>query len=416
LTARLDDAAPAASRAGTDSAYAWLRLASAVMLGTIGGVGMWSVVVALPAVETAFSATRAAASLSFTLTMLGFAAGGIVIGRLVDRFGILRPVIGGGAALGLGYLAAAQAQSLWQFAAAQGLLIGFGSAATFGPLMADVSLWFTRRRGLAVAICAAGNYFAGVVWPPIVQHLIAADGWRVAHAAIGVVCLAVMPLVALVLRRPAPTCSPAAAAPARAPATFRVAPGVLQALLVVAGVACCTAMSMPQAHIVAYCSDLGYGSARGAQMLSLMLGFGIVSRIASGFVADRIGGLATLLVGSLLQGTALVLYLLFDSLASLYVVSALFGLFQGGIVPSYAIIVREYFPAREAATRVGVVLMATLIGMAFGGWISGAIFDLTGSYRGAFANGLLWNLANGAIVLALLVLRRRGGRLQNVML
>ena len=164
---------------------------------------------------------------------------------------------------------------------------------------------------------------------------------------------------------------------------------------------------MPQVHIVAYCGDLGYGVARGAEMLSLMLGFGIISRVASGFVADRIGGLATLLIGSTLQGVALVLYLLFDGLWSLYVISVLFGLFQGGIVPSYAIIVREYFRPDDAATRVGLVLMATLFGMAIGGWLSGAIFDWTGSYAAAFANGAAWNLVNILIVGWLLM--RTGG-------
>jgi MFS family permease len=161
-------------------------------------------------------------------------------------------------------------------------------------------------------------------------------------------------------------------------------------------------MSMPQVHIVAYCGDLGYGVARGAEMLSLMLGFGIISRVSSGFIADRIGGVRTLLLGSVLQGVALVFYLLFDGLTSLYVISALFGLFQGGIVPSYAIIVREYFPPREAGTRLGLVLMATLLGMALGGWMSGVIFDLTGSYTAAFANGIAWNLVNVSIMVWLL--------------
>jgi MFS family permease len=168
-------------------------------------------------------------------------------------------------------------------------------------------------------------------------------------------------------------------------------------------------MSMPQVHIVAYCGDLGYGVARGAEMLSLMLGFGIFSRLGSGFLADRIGGVATLLLGSTLQGVALVLYLFFDGLTSLYVVSALFGLFQGGIVAMYAVIVREYFPPQEAGTRLGIVLMATLLGMALGGWMSGVIFDLTGSYRAAFVNGLLWNLVNVSIAIWLLM--RPGRRL-----
>ena len=192
-----------------------------------------------------------------------------------------------------------------------------------------------------------------------------------------------------------------------------ISPNALQAVLCLAGLSCCVAMAMPQVHIVAYCGDLGYGVARGAEMLSLMLGFGMVSRIASGFVADRIGGVATLLLSSALQGVALFLYLLFDGLASLYVISALFGLFQGGIVPMYAIVVREYFPPRQAGTLVGLVITATIFGMALGGWMSGAIFDLTGSYWQAFANGFLWNLLNIAIAL-FLMLRRRARAQQSV--
>ncbi len=159
---------------------------------------------------------------------------------------------------------------------------------------------------------------------------------------------------------------------------------------------------MPQVHIVAYCSDLGFGAARGAEMLSLMLGFGIVSRLGSGWISDHIGGLRTLLLGSILQGVALLLFVPYGGLTTLYVVSALFGLFQGGIVPAYALVVREYFTPREAGARVGTVLMATLFGMALGGWMSGAIFDLTGSYRAAFINGIAWNLLNVSVVAFLL--------------
>jgi MFS family permease len=182
-----------------------------------------------------------------------------------------------------------------------------------------------------------------------------------------------------------------------------------QVLLCIAGVACCVAMAMPQVHIVAYCSDLGFGAARGAEMLSLMLACGIVSRLVSGAICDRIGGLRTLLLGSVLQGVALLLFIPFDGLVSLYVISALFGLFQGGIVPSYAIIVREHFPPAEAGTRVGLVLTSTLLGMALGGWLSGKVFDLSGSYQAAFVNGVAWNLVNLAIVVWLLwrVTRRR---------
>jgi MFS family permease len=289
------------------------------------------------------------------------------------------------------------------------VLIGLGASATFGPLMADSSQWFTRRRGIAVGFASSGNYLAGTLWPPLLQHFIATQGWRATHIGIGVLCAITMLPLLLALRRRSPMHPVASANPFAGSSALRLSPNALQVVLCVAGVACCVAMSMPQVHIVAYCGDLGYGVARGAEMLSLMLGFGIVSRIASGLIADRIGGVAALLLGSVLQGVALFLYLLSDGLASLYVISALFGLFQGGIIPMYAIIVREYFPAREAGTRLGIVLMATLIGMALGGWMSGAMFDLTGSYRAAFVNGLLWNLLN--VCIALWLLMRPGGQL-----
>ena len=287
------------------------------------------------------------------------------------------------------------------------MLIGLlGCSTTFAPLVADTSLWFNRRRGIAVAICASGNYLAGAVWPPILQYSFDTVGWRATYVGIGIFCAAAM------LAPRAGAAAPAAGARSHlrgeshsgeASDPLGLSPNALMVLLVIAGVACCVAMSMPQVHIVAYCGDLGYGAARGAEMLSIMLAFGIVSRLASGWICDRIGGLRTLLLGSVLQGIALVLFLPFDGLVSLYVVSAMFGLFQGGIVPSYAIIVREYFPPREAGVRTGIVLMATLFGMAFGGWMSGAIFDMTGSYRAAFINGIAWNLLNLTIATWLLL-------------
>jgi MFS family permease len=342
--------------------------------------------------------------------MVGFAFGGVLMGRLADRFGVLVPVCLGTIALAAGYCLSALAENLWQFSLVHGVLIGFlGSSATFSPLIADISHWFERRRGIAVAICASGSYLAGTVWPPIVQQMIGTIGWRQTHLGIGFFCIATMLPLALALRRQRPSRDRQRGAPAPRPiqAGSGVSRGALQGLLVVAGLSCCVAMSMPQVHIVAYCGDLGYGAARGAEMLSLMLGFGIVSRVASGWIADQIGGVATLLLGSVLQGFALLLYVWFDGLTSLYVISALFGLFQGGIVPSYALVVREYFPPAEAGTRVGIVIMATLFGMALGGWMSGLIFDLTGSYQLAFTNGLMWNLLNISIVAWLL---SRSGR------
>ena len=289
-----------------ESPYAWLRLATVVALSAVGGVCMWSVVVALPAIQADFGVDRAAASMPYTLAMIGFAGGGVVIGRLVDRFGILIPLTLGTTSLAAGYICVGLSPNLTLVALAH-TLMGFGCSATFGPLMADVSHWFSRRRGIAVAIAASGNYIAGTIWPPLVQHFIATQGWRATHIAIGILCFCIMLPLSLPLRRrlDAHESVSAGAAAARKQAEAPFSPRTLQILLCVAGVACCVAMSMPQVHIVAYCGDLGYGVARGAEMLSLMLGFGIVSRIASGFIADRIGGVRTLLLGSLLQGTAL---------------------------------------------------------------------------------------------------------------
>jgi MFS family permease len=372
-----------------DSAEAWRRLALALGIGAMGSVGMWSVVVALPVVQASFGATRAEVSIAFTFAMLGFGFGGVVIGRITDRVGIVPAIAFGALALLGGYLIAGLSTSLWQFIIAHAF-IGLGSSATFAPLMAEVSHWFERRRGIAVTIAASGNYVGGAIWPPIVEHGMVAYGWQATHIAIGFVAAALMLLLLVMLRarmRGTERHGSAIAAAPRVDLNIGVNP--LTAILSIASISCCVAMAMPQVHIVAYCGDLGYGVARGAQMLSMMLAFGIVSRIGSGMIADRFGGLVTLLIGSV------------------DVISALFGLFQGGLVPSYALIVRETMPAREAATRVGIVIFASVIGMSFGGWVSGAIFDATGSYRAAFLNGVAWNIVNMAVAL-MLVLRARG--------
>jgi MFS family permease len=390
-----------------DSRRAWSRLAVAVLIGSLGSVGMWSVVVALPVVQTEFAATRGTASLAFTLVMLGFGSGGVLTGKITDRYGIVTAIGLGIGILGLGYIGAGMASSIWQFILVH-FLIGLSSSATFGPLMAEASHWFNRYRGLAVAIAASGNYVGGTIWPSVLSWGMQTYGWRNSHIAVGVFTAVAMTLALIVLRMLMGAGAQRDHVNAPPPRVdLRLSTNALTAILGLASIACCVAMSMPQVHIVAYCGDLGYGVTRGAEMLSLMLGFGIISRIGSGFLADRIGGIATLLIGSVAQGTALMFYLFFDSLSSLYVISAMFGLFQGGIVPSYAIIVREAMPASEAATRVGIVIFASVFGMSFGGWISGVIFDATGSYGAAFLNGVAWNLVNVTIMVSLLI-RARG--------
>ncbi|MGX9145162.1 MFS transporter [Mesorhizobium sp. 128a] len=383
-----------------------MRLAISMLLATIGAVGMWAVVVVLPAVQAEFGVDRAAASMPYTATMVGFAAGNVLVGRAIDRMGYWIPALISSMALAAGLLLAAASTSILQFTLAQGVLIGLGSSVIFGPLIADISHWFNRRRGVAVTAAAAGNYLAGTLWPTIMPTLIKAEGWRFTYAAIGIFCLLTMIPLVLLLRRGAPDAA-AGSSGSRPVQPISISPAALQVLLVVAGLGCCVAMSMPQVHIVAYCMDLGYGIAHGADMLSIMMAAGVVSRLASGFVADRIGGVKTLLIGSVLQCLSLLFYIPFDGLASLYVVSLVFGLSQGGIVPCYAIIVREYLPAREAGQRIGIVMMATIFGMAIGGWMSGWIYDLTGSYAAAFLNGIAWNLINVAAILLLMWRARR---------
>jgi MFS family permease len=394
-----------------ETPYAWLRLTAALLLGSIGGVGMWSVAVALPAVQAEFGVARGSASLPYALTMVGLAIGGIGMGRLSDARGVTTPLTIGAVMLCVGYLLASQAQSLWQFTLIHGVVIGgLGASATFGPLVADISLWFQRRRGIAVALVASGNYAAGAIWPPILERSIANYGWRQTYIWVGVFCLVtILPLILLMRRTPPQLGAGASTVSSANPNNAQVdvtrplgfSPNSLQAILMLAGIGCCVGMSMPQVHILAYCGDLGYGVQRGAEMLSVMMAAGIASRLISGWLSDRLGGLPTLLIGASLQGLMLLMFLPFDSLMALYIISALFGLVQGGIVPSYAIIVREHFPASEAGTRVSAVLMSTVFGMAVGGLLSGWIFDLTGSYRAAFLNGIAWNLMNVSIVLML---------------
>ena len=390
-----------------DSRQAWTRLGIALIIGSIGTVGMWSVVVALPAVQADFGASRGGASLAFTLTMAGFGLGGVAAGRLTDRVGIVATVVLAAILMGLGYLAASLSTALWQFNLIH-VAIGAGASATFGPLMAEASHWFERRRGIAVAIAATGSYVGGAVWPPIVNWGIQAYGWRATHVGVGLVSCALMLAFLMILRIQMGAGSRRSHLNAPPPRIdLQLGSNALTTLLFTAGVACCVAMAMPQVHIVAYCGDLGYGAARGSEMLSLMLACGIVSRVGSGFLADRIGGIRTLLIGSVMQGVALLFYLFFDSMASLYMISAMFGLFQGGIVPGYAMIIREAMPASEAATRVGIVILGTVVGMALGGWVSGVIFDATGSYAAAFMNGLAWNAVNVTIMVSLLLRARQ---------
>ena len=392
-----------ASTTQHDSSYSWLRLVISLMIAIVGNAGMWVIILVLPSVQSEFGVDRASASLPFTLTMLGFALGNFYMGKLADRYNLSTVLLFSSILLASCFIFAAQSNSILSLAVIQ-FVIGFGTGASFGPIIADTSIWFLKKRGIAVALAASGNYLSGVVWPIFTKDLLLNYGWRTVYLVLAIAAVLIMAPLSLALKRKISAESTRAddlISQNKAQST-QLSPKSLQLFLGLAGLGCCVAMSMPQVHIVAFCVDLGFGSTVGGNMLSLMLAGGIVSRIVSGFLADKIGGLKTLLIGSSLQCVALFLYLPFNGLVSLYLVSLIFGLSQGGIVPSYAIIVREHMPAKEAGARVGFVLMMTIVGMALGGWMSGWIYDLSGSYKLAFWNGILWNLLNLVIIFSLL--------------
>jgi MFS family permease len=360
---------------------------------------MWAIVVVMPDFQAEMGLDRANASLPYTFTMIGFAVGNYAIGRMVDRYGIVACLLGAAVLNSAAFYAATLTSSLWIICFIQ-LLLGFASAAAFGPLIADVSKWFLKRRGIAVAIAASGNYLSGAIWPLLLTGVLQTSGWQGVYLWLAALTITIMVPFSLLLSQKVndKSIQLADAQSSNRLGALPFSARTLTWLLGLAGVGCCVAMSMPQVHIVAYCVDLGYGPTAGAEMLSLMLMGGVFSRLISGVLADRTGGVRTLLIGASLQCVGLALYLPSDGLASLYLVSLVFGLSQGGIVPSYAIIVREYLPARMAGERVGFVMMATIIGMALGGWMSGWIYDASGSYALAFWNGIAWNFLNIAIV------------------
>ena len=396
------------------SSYPVIRLVAALTLMTIGGSGMYSAIMVLEPAALEFSSGRGGASLPYASFMAGFAVGGVVMGRVADRYGILLPALLGSLALPAGFLLCVQATSILHLCVVLAVLCGFlGAAFSFGPLVADTSLWFTARRGLAVGIVISGNYLAGAVWPPILQHYFDQQGWRATFNDLSWFTLCTMLPLSLLLTRQPPKekIQDAAVHPADDHRPLAMTPLNLQCLICAAGMGCCVAMAMPQVHIVPYVLDLGHPAARGAEMLGLMLGFGVISRVGSGWLSDRIGGLKTLLIGSGLQTVVLIAFLGSESLAWLYGVSIAFGLSQGGIVPSYAIILRTFFPVAEAGWRIGLALFFTIGGMAVGGWIAGALYDLTGSYTASFINAIAFNIFNLIIAQALL---RRAKRPQPI--
>ena len=381
-----------------DTLKSWFRLIVLFIIGVIGTVGMWSVVVVLPALETEFNIDRGNASLLYATTMVGFGLGNFLIGKITDKIGIKIPIVIAIITLILSYLLATISKEFWQLLILQ-VFMGLAAATFFGPSMADIGNFFETRRGLAVSIIASANYVAGASWPLVISYFLNFSDWRDVYLYISLICLIIMVPLVLILKNNIASHSDTSLNSNFQNHKFNnLSSRKLQNLLMLAGVGCCVAMAMPQVHIVALCVDSGFGLNVGAEVLSVMLFSGMISRVAFGFLSDKIGPIFTLFIGSLLQMLALVFFIPFDSQFSLYIVSLMFGLSQGGIVPAYAMIVRKYLPLSEVGERVGLVIMATIVGMGLGGWMSGEIYDLTQSYKLAFVNGILWNLTNVIIV------------------
>jgi MFS family permease len=385
--------------------YPLIRLTTALALMTLGCSAMYAGVMVLEPLALELGTGRGNSSLIYGTFMIGFALGGVLMGRLADRMGIMIPALIGSLALPAGFYLAAHASSILEICLAFSLLCGFlGSSFSMAPLIADISHWFNRRRGLAVGIAFSGSYIAGAIWPPILQRMFDAQGWRESFIDLAVITLILMALLSLLLYPKPPTNEqlPTAGSANSTLTNSAISAGTLQSLICLAGFGCCVAMAMPQIHIVPYVMDLGHPAIRGAEMLGLMLGFGVISRVGSGWLSDRIGGLATLLLGSALQLAVLIAFLTGNSLVFLYGISSAFGLSQGGIVPSYTIILRAFFPPKQAGWRISTSFLFTVAGMAFGGWIAGLLYDLTGSYTVSFLNAIGFNILNLWIAASLL--------------
>ncbi|HIB81929.1 MAG TPA: MFS transporter [Gammaproteobacteria bacterium] len=385
--------------------YPLIRLATVLALMTLGCSAMYAGVMVLEPLALELDTGRGNSSLIYGTFMIGFALGGVFMGRLADRMGIMIPALIGSLALPAGFYLAAHASSILEICLAFSLLCGFlGSSFSMAPLIADISHWFSRRRGLAVGIAFSGSYVAGAIWPPILQRMFDAQGWRESFVDLALLTLILMALLSLLLypRSPINEQLPTASSANSNLTNSAISAGTLQSLIYLAGFGCCVAMAMPQVHIVPYVMDLGHPAIRGAEMLGLMLGFGVISRVGSGWLSDRIGGLATLVLGSALQVAVLIAFLTGNSLVFLYGISIAFGLSQGGIVPSYTIILRAFFPPKQAGWRISTSFLFTVAGMAFGGWIAGLLYDLTGSYTVSFLNAIGFNILNLWVAASLL--------------
>ena len=410
------DLHPPKDNPSTAPSFRFVVLLVSIFLVLCANGSMFVLVVGLKQIALDFGWPRSVPSLAYSCLFLGTGVGGIVMGYWFDRSGA-GPVAGlGMSMIGAGALLASMFDAQWQLYAIYGVMMGLlGQAAVIGPLVVNVMRWFEHRRGFAVGLLAAGQGVAGTVWPPVFRYLNETTGWRTTYLWFGVfVLLTALPLTAFLWRRlPSRPVRPegrprSGATPSMRAPRLGISNSRLQAALCLAMFSCCVPMSIPLGHLIAHASDLGHPTVRTAEMLAVALFAATLVRLAGGtLVVDRIGGLSALLVFSVIQAAALVLYALVDALLALYVVSVLFGAGYGGIAMCYPVIVREHLPAAESGRRLGLVLLFGAIGMAMGGGIGGYLFDLTGTYSPAFLTGAAFNALNLIVVFSLVSRRRR---------
>lgn len=374
--------------------------------------GLWIIAVGLKLIAAETGGSRSVPSLASSLAWFGTGIGGLVMGRLADRFGVRATVIFGAVSMAIGLLISAQGEP-WHLYVGHGLFMGLlGNSGINAPLYVYVSRWFDRHRGSALALISSGSYIAGTIWPTIFERAIAHIGWRETmmwYALAEVVV--VVPIAIIFLRRPPEIILPAGAGgtSSETPRIFGWNPNIVFALLGLASFCCCVTMSMPHAHLVALCTDLGISAARGAAMLSLLLGLGFLCRQLWGVISDRIGALLTLLISGIAQAVTFSGFIFTQDEAGLFAVAGAFGIAFSGLVPAYALAVREYYPAREAGWRVPALLLMSGSGMAVGSWLAGAIYDHYAYYAPAFVTGVAFNVLN-IVLLGVLVLRSRTWR------
>jgi MFS family permease len=399
-------ASPARS---VETSASWFAAGVVLLILTFSYGTPLLVVVSLKPIAEELGSARSIPALANSLAWLGAGTGAMAFGWIAERVGIRPTVTFGALMIGAGLGLASQGGP-WELLIGHGLLLGaLGGGAVNVPLIIYISRWFDRRRGTAVALVSSGQYIAGALWPPLIALGIATVGWRATMLAFGIASALAIAVAALVFLRPTPAGHLLSEGEGSAGVIAGQSPRRTFVLLCLAGFLCCTPMAMPMGHVVALCSDLGIPPARGALMLSVLLGSAFVSRLFWGWLSDTVGGLYTILAGSICQAAAMVGFIVTQDEAGLFAVSAAFGLGFSGIIPAYVVVLRDLFPAREASWRIPIWFFCNIVGMALGGWLAGYIYDQLGSYALAFLIGVMLNVANIAVIGSLAVRKREVG-------